>query len=240
MTLPAPQPVPQPTPTLPAAVLWDMDGTLVDTEPYWIESETALVTSFGGTWTLDDAHSLVGNDLRLSAAILRERGGVPLSVEEIVTHLVAEVSGKVHRHVPWRAGALDLLTSLRRHDVPCALVTMSYLPLVEAVVAVLPPATFAAVVTGDSVTHGKPHPEPYATAVASLGCAPHECVALEDSLTGVRSAEAAGIPTIGVLNLVDIPEAPGRTVLRSLLGVGPHDLATWALAAGSPADVAEP
>jgi HAD superfamily hydrolase (TIGR01509 family) len=216
-----------------------MDGTLVDSEPYWVESEIELVTSFGGVWTLDDAHSLVGNDLRVSARALRERGGVPLAVEEIVVKLVAEVAAKIRNHIPWRSGALELLTGLREHDVACALVTMSYLPLVEAVVDVLPGGTFDAVVTGDSVTHGKPHPEPYATAVELLGRRPGECVALEDSLTGVRSAEAAGIPTIGVLNLVEIPPAPGRIVLSSLAGVGPHDLTRWAWAGRRPADVAE-
>jgi len=223
-----PRSIPGSAPRLPSAVLWDLDGTLVDTEPYWIESETELVEDFGGgQWSLADAHALVGNDLRVSAAALRERGGVDLTIEEIIDRLVAEVARKVRSFMPWRPGAHELLLGLRALDVPCALVTMSYLPLVEAVVETLPPGTFAAVVTGDAVIHGKPHPEPYRTAVELLGRQPHECLALEDSLTGVRSAEAAGVPTIGVLNLVEIPPAPRRRLVSTLAGLGPADLARW-------------
>ncbi len=224
---------------LPGAVLWDMDGTLVDTEPYWIDSEFELVAEHGRTWTLEDAHSLVGNDLMVSARLLRERGGVRLSEEEIVDRLVAQVAAKVREHVPWRPGALELLDALRQAHVPCALVTMSYVALVDAVLVHLPDGTFAEVVTGDAVHNGKPHPEPYLTAMRRLGVGPDECVALEDSLTGLRSAEAAGVPTVGIRNVVELTAAPGRTVVDTLVGVSPARLAEWARAATSPADVAE-
>lgn len=202
------------------AVLFDMDGTLVDTEPYWIEAEYRLVRSFGGRWTDEDAHQLVGNALLTSATYIRDVGGVPLEPEQIIDRLQDDVSTALRGSVPWRPGARELLAALGADGVPCALVTMSYSVLADDLVAQLPAGTFAAVVTGDQVTDGKPHPEPYLTACARLGVEPTSCVAIEDSPTGVASAEAAGCVTVAVPHHVPIPAAAGRTVLTGLEGVG--------------------
>ncbi|HEX6877284.1 MAG TPA: HAD family phosphatase, partial [Nocardioidaceae bacterium] len=110
----------------PAAVLWDMDGTLVDTEPYWIESEFELVDAYGGTWSTEHALNLVGNDLLVSGRYIREHAGIDLEPADIVEELLDRVVARVEKRVPWRPGAVDLLADLRAHDVPCALVTMSY------------------------------------------------------------------------------------------------------------------
>jgi HAD superfamily hydrolase (TIGR01509 family) len=211
---------------LPAAVLWDMDGTLVDTEPYWIEEETLLVTEYGGSWTEEDAHSLVGNELLTSANYLRDVGGVPLPAEEIIDRLLERVIVRVQEHMPWRPGARELLAELNAREVPCALVTMSYQVLAQAVVATLPAGSFRTVVAGDDVTYGKPHPEPYLLGAARLGVAPERCVAIEDSLTGVTSAEAAGVPVLAVEHLIPIPPSPGRTVVTTLKGWTAADLST--------------
>lgn len=204
---------------LPAAVLWDMDGTLVDTEPYWIAAEYALVEEHGGTWTDEDALALVGNALLTAAAYIRERGGVDLEPAEIVENLLARVIAGVHDHTPWQPGARELLGALREAGVPCALVTMSYASLAGAVVAQLPEGTFAAVITGDEVTHGKPHPEPYLLAAQQLGVDARACVAIEDSPTGVASAEAAGCITLAVPHVAQVEAAPGRTIIDSLTDV---------------------
>ena len=149
-----------------------MDGTLVDTEPYWMASEHELVAAFGGTWTDDDARSIVGFDLLDAAAELRDRGGVDLEPEEIVERLLDSVVARVREHVPWRPGARRLLTELNALGVPCALVTMSWARLVDAIVEALAPITFQAVITGDAVEHGKPHPQPYLLAAEALGVDP--------------------------------------------------------------------
>lgn len=201
----------------PAAVLWDMDGTIVDTEPYWIECEYELVAEFGGEWDDEKAHSLVGRDLRDSALILRERGGVDMAIDDIVNRLLDGVIARVQRKVPWRPGARELLAALNKAGVPCAMVTMSWGRFAEAVVKVLPRGTFAAVITGDEVARGKPHPEPYLAAADALGVRAKDCVAIEDSPTGVRSAVAAGCRTFAVPNVVDIAEGKGYTVVHSLL-----------------------
>jgi HAD superfamily hydrolase (TIGR01509 family) len=201
-----------------------MDGTLVDTEPYWIERERRLVAEYGNEWTDEDAHALVGNPLLVSAAYIRERGRVPLEPEEIVDRLLDGVIADVRRHVPFRPGARELLDALSGLGVPCALVTMSYRSLAGAVVEALPAGRFAVVVAGDDVTHGKPHPEPYLTAAARLGVPPEACVAIEDSPTGVASAVAAGVPTVAVEHLVPVTPGPLRTVVRTLEGWTPSDL----------------
>jgi HAD superfamily hydrolase (TIGR01509 family) len=210
----------------PVAVLWDMDGTLVDTEPYWIEVERELVEAHGGTWTSEDAMQLVGNDLIESGRYIREHGGVDLPPEEIVEILLDGVVGYIQRDVPWRPGARELLAALREDGVPCALVTMSYERFVRPVLAALPKGSFDVVVTGDAVTHGKPHPEPYLHAARLLGVEPSACVAIEDSNTGARSAEAAGCLVLVVENHVPVEATARRRFRTTLEGLRPSDLAT--------------
>src|SRR4029077_9191507 len=103
----------------PAAVLWDMDGTLVDTEPYWMECEYELVAEHGGRWSTEHAHAGVGNDLVVTAGYLREHGNVRLEDEAIIARLLDGVIARVREHVPWRPGALELLEDLHAHGVPC-------------------------------------------------------------------------------------------------------------------------
>ena len=202
---------------LPAAVLWDMDGTIIDTEPYWIAAETHIVERDGGTWTHEDGLSLIGKPIPTSAAILRDRAGVKGSIDEIVDDLITYVGDELRAHgAPWQPGALQLLAALREADVPCALVTMSYTSLAHILDSLVPAGTFDAIVTGDMVTNGKPHPEPYLKAAEMLGVDPTHCVAIEDSPTGIASAEAAGARVIGVPHFVPIPSAPGRSRVPSL------------------------
>lgn len=205
-------------PDLPAAVLFDMDGTLIDTEPMWMAAETALVAEYGGTWTHEDALAMVGNPLEVSAQIILDRTPVTLSSEQIIDRLLREVTAQVSEHLPWRPGALELLTECRELGVPTALVTMSWTMLADAFTQALPPGTFTTVVTGDAVTHGKPHPEPYLTAAERLGVAPADCLALEDSPSGVGSASAAGTNLVAIPLMVDLPQTPNTVTLDSLEG----------------------
>lgn len=201
----------------PAAVLWDMDGTLVDTEPYWIEVEFELAAEYGGTWSQEHALKLVGNDLLSSGHYIREHMGISLAAEDIVERLLDGVVARVVDRVPWRPGARELLVELGEAGVPCALVTMSYARFVAPILEHLPPETFGVVVTGDQVSQGKPHPEPYLTAAAALGVRPEDCVAIEDSDTGTTSAVAAGCTVIVVPLHVEVPAGPQRFFLDSLV-----------------------
>jgi HAD superfamily hydrolase (TIGR01509 family) len=199
-----------------AAVLWDMDGTLVDTEPAWIQAEYRLVEQFGGAWNDEHAHSLVGNPLLVSAEYIREHGGVDLPPAEIVDLLLTEVIAATERGAVWRPGVLRLLAELNEAGVPCAMVTMSYRSLAESVAAQLPPDTFQTLVTGDEVGAGKPDPEAYLTAAQRLGVDAAACLAIEDSPAGIASAESAGCVVIAVPNQVPITAAPTRTVIDNL------------------------
>lgn len=209
-------------PALPTAVLWDMDGTLVNTEPLWMAAETELVHSWGGQWTHEDGLSLVGNPLTTSAGILQSRG-VDLSSDEIIEYLSVRVRAGVAASTPWQPGASDLLVALADAGVPQALVTSSYrnlaLPFAEVA------GVFAAVVAGDDVEHAKPHPEPYLTAAAQLGVDIRDCVIVEDSPSGIGSAVAAGGRVLAVEVFTPIPELPGLSVTGSLADVTVADLA---------------
>ncbi len=214
--------------SLPAAVLWDMDGTLVDTEPYWIAAEHGIVEEHGGTWNDEFAHQLVGNDLMVSAAFIRDHSPITWEPDRIVEELLVRVVARVRQHVPWRPGARELLAALGDAGVPSALVTMSWRSLADAVVEALPDGTFAVVVTGDEVPHGKPHPAPYHRAAGLLGVEPVACVAIEDSPTGVRSAVAAGVPTLAVPHVVPVPPTAGAVHVDTLSGMTPERLAELA------------
>lgn len=208
----------------PAAVLWDMDGTLVDTEPYWIEVEFELAAQHGGTWSTEHALNLVGNDLISSGHYIRRHMPLDLEPVQIVELLLDGVVARVQQEVPWRPGAVELLSALHERGVPLALVTMSYTRFVAPILAHLPEGIFSAIVTGDQVTRGKPHPEPYLAAAALLGVDAADCVAIEDSGTGATSAEAAGCTVLVVPHHVAVPPGEARTFADTLVGLGPDDL----------------
>jgi HAD superfamily hydrolase (TIGR01509 family) len=209
---------------LPQAVLWDMDGTLVDTEPYWMDREYALAAKYGGRWSHEDSLAVVGGDLIDSATYMREHMGIDRTPHEIVEELLDGVVEMIRQVVPWRPGARELLGELRERDVPCALVTMSWRRFVEPVMDALPPGSFDAVVCGDEVNRGKPHPEAYHRAAELLGLDPGETMAIEDSPTGAASAEAAGCRVLVVPSHVPVPSGPQRIFRDSLAGLRAHDL----------------
>ncbi len=198
----------------PAAVLWDMDGTLIDSEPYWIAAEIELCARFGVSWTKEDGLRQVGNPLVNTATELRARG-VGMPIDTIVEFLTGRVTMQVRERAPWQQDAFDLLNVVLAAGIPCALVTMSYRQLANALLARVPEA-FAAVVTGDEVTNGKPHPEAYLVAAARLGVDVTQCVAIEDSPAGVGSALASGARTIGVRRHVPIKTQPELSRVRDL------------------------
>jgi len=229
------------TPVLPQAVLWDMDGTLVDSEPLWIASEIELMAQHGLAWTHEDALAMVGMALPNSAAILQD-AGLPLATREILDFLIGRVLDGLRRSVTWRPGALELLGALHAAGVPQGLVTMSERPLADALVegleAELGSNPFDAIVTGDVVERGKPDPDPYLLGLALLGERHGEMdasrvVAIEDSKPGTASALASGVVTLGIPFMQSLPALEGLHQRESLAGVGPEELGAL-LAAPAP------
>jgi HAD superfamily hydrolase (TIGR01509 family) len=201
-----------------AAVLWDFDGTLADTEPIWIEGEFELIGQLGGHWSMEHAEQLVGNSLLDSGTyILNVIGRHDVTAEWVVDWLVSYVVERVTAGpIQWRPGAVELLTDLRSAGVPCALVSASYRILLDAALARLPQDAFQVTVAGDEVTNGKPHPEPYERACHALGVDARHCVVLEDSETGARAGNAAGAVVVAIPNKVPVPAAPRRFHVASL------------------------
>lgn len=206
------------------AVFWDMDGTLVDTEPYWIASENELVAAHGGSWSDEQAHSLVGQALTHSAAVL-QRAGVDLSVRQIIDHLIGQVVERVREQMPWRPGARELLEDLHSAGVRCALVTMSEGPLAREVVAALPEGRLEFIVSGDMVSRGKPDPEAYHVAFERMAADHPEplergrCLAVEDSVPGTAAAADSGIVTLAVPHMSPLPESGRWHTLPTLRGL---------------------
>jgi len=201
-----------------------MDGTLVDSEPYWIAAETELIESYGGTWTHEDALQLVGNGLLESARIIRARG-VDMEPQAIVDRLTADVVRRMETSgVPFRPGARELLFGLREAGIPTALVTMSLRRMAKTVVDLIDFPAFDVIVAGDDARLPKPDPAPYLQACEQLGVDPRDCVAIEDSNTGLRAAVAAGTVAIGAVNLVAIEELGAAAVWQGLNGRSVDDI----------------
>ncbi|GAB3154420.1 HAD family phosphatase [Microbacterium neimengense] len=212
-------------PQLPEAVLWDMDGTLVDTEPYWMAAEGPLVAAYGGVWTHEQALGLVGLGLD-DAARLLQGAGVRLAEQQIIDTLTTRVMQSLREDgVPFRPGARQLLASLRAAGVRTALVTMSLRRMADAVVELIDFDAFDLVIAGDEATRPKPFPDPYLQACASLGVDPARTVAIEDSPNGLRSAIAAGTVALGVPHMVSLEGVGAAALWPSLADTDADDIA---------------
>lgn len=218
---------------LPAAVLWDLDGTLIDSEPYWFGTETALMHAHGVEWHHDDALYCVGRNIISTAEYMISRG-LPLDLDDAIAALNQGVRERLLERVSWQPDAYALLQRVRAAGIPCALVTASYQSLVDAVM-VHAEGLFDVLVVGDDVTHGKPHPEPYLTAAERLGVPIEECIAIEDSLSGVGAALASGAWTIAVHRQVEFEPAERQTKVDTLDGITVADLRDLVAAGLEPA-----
>lgn len=204
------------------AVLFDMDGTLVDTERLWWEAVEQVADGLGRRLTGADQPEVLGRPVEYTAAWL---GGITgAEVGEIATELHREFAHRVRTGIVPRPGALRLLGELVREGVPTALVTASPRAVADTVLAALGAEHFAVSVTADDTDRTKPAPDPYLAACRALGVDPAACVAVEDTETGVASAEAAGCAVLAVPSLAPIDSVPGRTVLTSLEEVTPARL----------------
>ena len=214
--------------TEPAAVLWDMDGLLVDSEPLWTMAEQELAATLGGTWDATVKAQIIGTRLDVAVPIVLRYYGASTddtSVEHAARRLLTRMVELFQSPLPLREGASQLLVALEGAGVPMALVSSSYRVLVDSVLAQVA-APFAATLAGDEVTCGKPHPEPYLTAARLLRVSPRACIVLEDSPSGVQSGLAAGCAVVAIPSAVGVtfPAAPRLLVRQSLAGLTVRDL----------------
>lgn len=193
------------------AILWDHDGTLVETEPYWIEAELELTAKFNVAWTEADALNCVGNPMLETGRILKA-AGVQMEPHEIVDWLVDRVDHLMdERGILWMPGVQELFAECAEQNIPCAIVSNAWRKVVEKTTAGLPQDVIKFMITGDEMIVAKPDPWPFAHAAEVLGVAPENCIAIEDSLPGTLSAEAAGIPVLVVRGHAPVPAGKLRS-----------------------------
>jgi HAD superfamily hydrolase (TIGR01509 family) len=223
------------TPALPAAVLLDMDGLLVDTERIWFEVESAIVSDLGGAWSDADHDLLVGGPLERAVAHMAATVPAGPDPADVTARLLREMVAALRRGpVEWMPGAKLLLSSIADAGVPSALVSSSRRPIVDAVLDAIGREPFQVTVSGDDVAHTKPSPDPYLHAAALLGVAADRCVAVEDSVTGATSARAAGCVTVLVPSVPDLPaEVVARVAHRCVDSLTELDLASLSDLVGS-------
>lgn len=200
----------------PSAVMWDMDGTLTDTEPLWLAAELELAARYDARWSQSDALAMVGRPTLETAALLHERG-VTMAPEEIVAAMAGAVARAFAREPAWHAGSIELLRQVHAAGLPQALVTSS--PRAVAAEVARAAGLFDAVVSADDVAHLKPDPEPYRRAAELLGVDPRHAVVLEDSPSGIAAGLAVGARVVGVQTALPVQPRPGLVVVDALSDV---------------------
>lgn len=203
----------------PAAVLFDLDGLLVDSEPLWSVAEAEMMGWLGGRWDAAAKAACLGRRIDLSCRELVRIAGSAVDPATVQRRLLARMVELFGGGLPPRPGATELLEALGRREVPLALVSSSFRVLVDAALGSLGRHRFAVSVAGDEVSRAKPDPEPYRRAARALGVPTRACVVLEDSPAGVVAAEAAGCVCVAVPDVVPVHPGPGRVVLASLAEV---------------------
>jgi HAD superfamily hydrolase (TIGR01509 family) len=206
------------------AVLFDMDGTLLDSEKVWDIALDDLAEWLGGRLSSTGRTRMVGTPLGRSIAILHDDLGIDADAEASGAYLLSRAAELFERPLPWRPGARELLDAVAAAEIPAGLVTSTHRGLTKLALRTLGADRFAALVCGDDVTATKPAPDPYLVAAAQLGVTPERCIAIEDSPVGLRAARTAGCVVLVVPNDVAIEAEPGIEIRPTLEGVTVADL----------------
>ncbi len=202
---------------LPEAVLFDMDGTLTDTETLWFTAEQELFHELGYEWQEAEAKAVIGKSLIEAVRILVENSGVDISLEEFRQRLLEKVESLgQERGMPWRPGAYELLQLLVELNIPTALVTSSYRKFAQLTIDQAPQNSLTVLVSGEMTALGKPHPMPYLVAAEKLGVNIKNCVIFEDSIPGLCSAQATGAHAVAVPFQVELPKLEKVIFIDSL------------------------
>lgn len=203
-------------PAPPAAVLFDMDGLLIDSEPTWFQAEVDMLAGYGYTLSPEHYPQVLGKPLEVSTAYLLKLTGRPVSAADFADGIERAMIARLAGGVPLMPGAKELLRALEAAGVPLALVSASSRRIVDACLPIIGPGHFRFTVSGDDVERGKPNPDPYLRAAALLGVDPRECAVLEDSPTGTLAGHAAGCRVVAVPHAAPVEPRERVTIVESL------------------------
>ena len=200
------------------AVFFDMDGTLVDTEPYWWACERELMAEYDYAWSEADQQHCLGGPLTRVGSYMQKIAKVESS-EYFMDQLILRVQRAFENGLNFMPGAYELMLSLYEAGIPLALVSASPRVLVDATLASLEKNFFPVSVSSNDVKENKPFPEPYLTAAIALGVDITHSIVLEDSMTGITSAQASGAMVVAVPHLITVPPHPRTISISTLVDV---------------------
>jgi HAD superfamily hydrolase (TIGR01509 family) len=221
---------PRLTPVRFTAVIFDLDGVLVDTEIWWDEVRLAFAARRGLAWTVDDRAAVMGQNSRGWSAVMRDRLGLDEPLEAIEREVVDAMVARFATHPsPVIPGTVETVTRLRR-SYRLGLASSAHPSAIAAALRTIGlEEAFQAVVSSDEVEHGKPSPDVYLLAAERLDVPAAECLVIEDSLNGVLAGRAAGMTVVLVPN-ASVPPPPGTAdaanlSLPALADIDPADIA---------------
>ena len=214
---------------LPQGIFFDMDGLLVDTEPYWLQTERELMAEFGVLWQSEDQLFCLGGPMEKVGRYMSDLAESKQSPEWFASELIDRMAEKFDLISPM-PGISQLLSEISKNHIPAALVSASPRRLVDAVLASIPNHPFALSISADDVVRGKPHPDPYLKAAELLNVKIEHSIILEDSPTGVTAARASGAWVVAVPHIAPIAPAERSVVIETLAGASVTSL--WNLVRG--------
>ena len=210
-----------------SAILFDMDGTLIDSEPLWLKAEIEVMAEVGCHWDEQDQINCLGGPAERTERYMQERSQNIKPYGYFINRLHEVMRARITNELDLIPNALSLLKECKDAGIKTALVTASSRDLMTIVLKRFPIGTFDVVVSGDDVEKSKPDPAPYLLAAKQLSVDISKCLVLEDSLTGVQSGLSSGAKVIGIPHLVQMNEHPNLRVISSLDEITLSDILGW-------------
>ncbi len=209
---------------MPKAVFFDMDGTLIDSEPLWLENEIKLMAQFDYEWTIEDQKHCIGGPIQKTANYMVSKAKSENDPQFFIEALISMVSTDFESRLTFMPGALELLKEISELGIKLALVSASPRQMLEATHRVLEGKYFELLVSSDDVQKAKPDPECYRKAAEFFGVDISDCLVLEDSATGVASGRASGARVVAIPHLVSVESDERVVIINSLLGITAKEL----------------
>jgi HAD superfamily hydrolase (TIGR01509 family) len=212
-----------------SAILFDMDGTLINSEPLWFAAEVEVMAELGAVWEPSDQINCLGGPMERTELYMQERTGNIKPFGYFSERLDLVMEQKLSKELNFMPNALELTTACIAADIPLALVTASTGRQMRSVLKRFPSNTFKATISRDDVTNSKPYPDPYLLAAHTIGVDISNCLVFEDSLTGVESGLRSGAQVIGIPHLVEFQPHENLRIINSLAEIDLSQILDWYL-----------